>query len=108
MTPLLFVLAAAVGAIARYGVGKVACSWQALLVVNTTGAALLGFVASRDVSDATLTIVGVGLCGALTTFSSFALETRSLTQRLGWSYGLAYVAATLVAATGAASIATTL
>lgn len=101
MTPLLFVLAAALGAVGRHLVGRVACSWQALLVVNTVGSALLGWLISRDVSGATLTVLGVGLCGALTTFGSFALEVRSL----GFRFGLAYLAATLVSVTGAASIA---
>ena len=44
MTPLLFVLAAAAGAVGRHLVGRLACSWQALLIVNTTGAALLGWL----------------------------------------------------------------
>lgn len=104
MTPLLFVLAAAAGAVGRYGAGRVVCSWQALLVVNTVGAALLGFVVSRDVSEATLTIIGIGFCGTLTTFSSFALEVRSL----GLKMGAAYAVSTLVSVTAAASVATTL
>ena len=103
MTPLLFVVAAAAGAIGRHLVGRVACSWQALLVVNTIGAALLGWLVSRDVSASTVTIVGVGLCGAFTTYSSFALEA----QALGFRRGGAYVASTLVCVTGAASLAAT-
>lgn len=104
MTPVLFVVAAAVGAVGRHLVGRFACSWQALLVVNTSGAALLGWLASTDASDATSTIVGVGFCGALTTFSSFALEVRSL----GWKLGSAYAVSTIVCVTGAASLASTL
>lgn len=103
MTPLLFVVAAAVGAVGRHLVGRVVCSWQAVLVVNTVGSALLGWLVSHDVSDGTLTILGVGLCGALTTFGSFALEVRAL----GFRLGLVYVVATLVSVTGAASIAST-
>lgn len=103
MTPLLFVLAAAAGAVGRHLVGRLACSWQALLIVNTTGAALLGWLDGRDVSVNTATIVGVGLCGAFTTYSSFALETRAL----GWRWGGVYVISTLVCATGAASLAST-
>lgn len=103
MTPVLFVVAAACGAIGRLVVMRFVCSWQALLVANTAGAAGLGWLVSHDVGAATLTIVGTGFCGALTTYSSFALEVR----RLGLRLGAAYTASTMVCVTGAASIATT-
>ena len=103
MTPVLFVLAASVGALARLAVGLVTCSWQALLVVNVAGAALLGYITSADVSPETVTIVGVGLCGALTTYSSFALEAQSL----GWRWGSAYAGMTIGCVCAAASIGST-
>lgn len=103
MTPALFVLAAAAGAVGRHLLGHVVCSWQALLVANTVGAALLGWLLAQDPSGMTLTVVGLGLCGALTTYSSFALEARAL----GWRWGSVYVVSTLICVTGAASLAAT-
>lgn len=103
MTPVLFVVAAAAGAIGRHVVATFACSWKSLLIVNTIGAALLGLLIGRDASDATLTVLGIGFCGALTTFSSFALEVRELGARLGGAYAIA----TIVCVTSAASLATT-
>ena len=70
--------AAAAGAVGRHVLAHVVCSWQALLVANTVGAALLGWLLEQDPSVMTLTVVGLGLCGALTTYSSFALEARAL------------------------------
>ena len=103
MTPFLFVLAAAAGAVGRHLLGHLICSWQALLVANTLGAALLGWLIEQQPAARTLTVVGIGLCGALTTYSSFALETRAL----GWRWGSVYVGSTLICVTGAASIAAT-
>lgn len=104
MTPALFVLAAATGAVGRHVVASYVCSWHAILGVNTAGAALLGWLVANDVSASTLTIVGIGLCGALTTFSSFALEIRTM----GAKYGGLYAATTLVCVCGAASITSSL
>ena len=100
MTPLLFVLAAGFGAALRLEVGRRTTTWSALLIVNVVGSAALGAIVRADVSAATATVLGVGFCGALTTYSSFALEARSL----GVRWGSAYVALTLVCVCTAASI----
>ena len=104
MTPVLFVIAAGAGAIGRHLVGQIICSWQALLIVNTVASALLGAIIGADLSIGTATILGIGFCGALSTYSSFALET----QKLGWRWGSAYAALTIGCACAAASIGTDL
>lgn len=100
MTPVLFVVAAASGALGRHLMHQLACNWRALLVVNVVGSGLLGAVIASDLSPAATTVLGVGFCGALTTYSGFALEVRRLPTR--WAIG--YALLMVLCACGAASL----
>ncbi len=80
MTALLVVLGAAVGAPARYLVGHhlrsrtPATAAAGTLLVNVLGSFVLGLSVAAGLGGSWLALVGTGFCGALTTFSSFALE----------------------------------
>ena len=100
MTPVLFALGAALGASGRYALGFMERSWQSLLIVNIVGSFVLGLVFEADLGTDAEIVLGVGLCGALTTFSSFADELR----RLGLRWGAAYSALTVVTCTGAIAL----
>ena len=85
-------LGGAFGAICRYLIslwvtGSFAqAGWMALLSVNLAGSMMMGMMAallavSSVLSDPVRGFVMIGFLGALTTFSSFALDAHSFFQR---------------------------
>ncbi|MGW0821711.1 fluoride efflux transporter CrcB [Streptomyces sp. NPDC002845] len=80
--------------------------------VNVVGSLLLGLLtgavaAGAAHSDLRL-LVGTGLCGALTTYSTFSYETLRLAQDGARFYAAANVAASVVAGLGAAFVGVSL
>lgn len=110
MTALLVVIGGALGAPLRFVLdGEVrrllGDRWPGgTLLVNVLGAFLLGLVA-RFVTDGgadwLLALVGTGVCGALTTFSTFSYDVFVLLERRAWLGVVAYLTASLVLGSGA-------
>jgi CrcB protein len=106
----LVLLGGAAGAVIRYFIGRAlnaAVPWGTF-AVNITGAALLGGLVGADISVELLALLGSGLCGALTTWSTLATEIVALGRWRGWAYGVATVACGLLAAGGGWSLGHTL
>ncbi len=90
MTLALLMLAAAVGAPLRYVVDQaIQHRWSGAfpggtLTVNVTGSLLLGLLtglaAHHGLSPQAVTVLGTGLLGAYTTFSTFSYETVRLLE----------------------------
>ena len=92
----------ALGAIARYLVGMAIShhlpnhGWLATLSVNIVGCFAMGIMAailieSPSVSPAVRSFVMIGFLGALTTFSSFALDIHILLDKQGFMAGVGYL-----------------
>ncbi|MCM2390930.1 fluoride efflux transporter FluC [Streptomyces albipurpureus] len=87
MTWLLVALGAAVGAPLRYLTDRAVQArhdslfpWGTL-TVNLAGCLLLGVLAGASVTSSTYALLGTGLCGALSTYSTFSYETFRLAER---------------------------
>ena len=115
MTPLLFLglsLAGGVGSALRLIVdGSIKAHTRATfpigtMLINITGALLLGFIteiALRDiVPDAARLIIGTGLLGGYTTFSTASFESVRLIQQHRYLPALANTLGMLTAAIAAA------
>jgi CrcB protein len=72
------------------------------LAVNVIGSFVLGLVAGLPAGGAVMAGVGVGFCGALTTYSTFGYETVRLVQDGAWSYAAANAVASILIGLGAA------
>jgi fluoride exporter len=95
VTAVYVALGAALGAPLRYLAGHLLdhrrrIPWGTVLV-NLAGSFLLGAFSAMALTDHELAFVGVGFCGALTTFSAFAVQTVERGPR----FGLANVAVTV-------------
>ncbi len=67
------------------------------LVVNLSGAAVLGVIAGSGLSDDALRIVGTGFLGAYTTFSTWMFETHHANATGHRGRAVANIAVSLVA-----------
>ena len=114
MTLLGLFLAGAVGALLRYEVELHVrrrlgpeFPWGTL-VINVSGAFVLGLLtglaAHHGISTRVLTVVGTGLLGAFTTFSTFTFDTVGLAERGRSTGAAANVGVSLVVGLGAAAL----
>ena len=92
---LLVALGGAVGASVRYVLGHLGdrpggMPWGTL-GANLAGSFVLGVVVGLEPGEPARALVGLGFCGALTTFSAFAVQTHAL----GWRRGALLVLLTL-------------
>lgn len=112
MNWLLVIVGAAVGAPLRYLTDRAVQSrhdtvfpWGTF-VVNVTGSLILGLltgaVAAGAASSHLQLLLGTGLCGALTTYSTFGYETLRLAEDGAKFYATANAVASVVAGLGAA------
>lgn len=93
MTPLLVGLGGAGGAALRWWLGVRLDSPslpRGTLLANLAGSLLLGLLVGLSLRGHTLALVGTGFCGALTTYSSFAVQAHDRGGRAA-----VYVVATL-------------
>ena len=112
MSFVLVALGAAVGAPLRYIVDRAVQSRHDSLfpwgtfTVNVAGSLILGILvgATNAVPGTVMDLLGTGLCGALTTYSTFGFETIRLIEDRARFYAVANVIASIVAGLGAAFV----
>ena len=108
MTLLLVLLGGALGAAVRFVVHRsipTSFPW-ATLAVNVAGSLVLGLISglaagAHGLPEWVRALAGTGFCGALTTYSTFSLETARLAGRGALRQASANAAATVLAGIGA-------
>lgn len=113
MTVALFLLTAVaggVGAGARYTADLGLTRWLGArfpwgtLIVNVTGSFALGLVAGATADAAVLSVVGVGLLGGYTTFSSVATSAAMFARERRTVAAVTNTVGTLILTAGAAGL----
>jgi CrcB protein len=111
---IAFVVAGAAGAVARYELDRAvadrsrgAFPWGTL-VINLTGSLLLGVITGlalhHGVPKPDRIVLGMGFCGAYTTFSTFTFETVRLAEEGALAEAFRNAAGTLVGCAAAAAV----
>jgi fluoride exporter len=112
MITLLVAVGAAVGAPLRYLLDRAVQARHDSLfpwgtfAVNAAGSFILGGLATTGLHTPTpvMAALGTGLCGALTTYSTFGYETVRLLQDRARLFALINAAASIIAGLGAAGL----
>ena len=104
MAYLWIAIGGALGSIARYGCSGVVARLTGgvfpygTLVVNVSGAALIGFLAAMSLPEGRVLLppsarlfTMTGICGGYTTFSTFSLETLNLLRDGEWVSAIANI-----------------
>ncbi|MGV0593500.1 fluoride efflux transporter CrcB [Mycobacterium vulneris] len=106
----------ALGTLARAGLVVLAAPqpghwpWPTF-IVNIVGAFLLGYFTTRllerlPVSSYRRPLLGTGVCGGLTTFSTMQVETVTMLEHGNWALAAGYTVASIAAGLLAVAIAT--
>jgi fluoride exporter len=108
VTVLFVALGAAVGAPLRYLLDRAVRRRHpagfpfGTLAVNVTGSLVLGVLVGLPAPAGLSALLGVGFCGALTTYSTFGFETFRLLRERAYLFAGLYVVVSLSAGLGAA------
>lgn len=109
MTALLVVLGGALGAPARWWVDQRLAAHRpgpmpwGTLAVNVSGSFALGLLVAARPSASGMALLGIGLCGAFTTYSTFGYELVRLTEDGRTSLAARYLVLTLTLGLGGAA-----
>lgn len=102
MAYLLVGLGGVLGSLARFGLGRYIASKSksafpaSTLLINITGAFLLGILSQLSVSNEITLFLGDGFLGAYTTFSTFMYEGFSLLNEKKVLNALIYIVSSFV------------
>ncbi len=90
----------AIGATLRYTVGQLLVSDRfpkATFAVNLVGTFVLGLVIFAGATNEIFLLIGIGACGAFTTFSSFSVETVEMWDDGAHMQAVVYAVGTFLA-----------
>ena len=92
---LLVGIGAIPGALIRWKAADIYFGGGENVLVNIAGAFLLGLIVGLGVNSRVMLLVGIGFCGALTTFSAWMVDCVMLISQGDWQAAIGLIALTL-------------
>jgi CrcB protein len=99
MNILLVAIGGALGAVIRFWISQATTGRQlpiGTLFVNLGGSFILGWIIGTNTTEWMLALVGIGFCGALTTFSTVQWEIFQLHQQQTTHLSIVYLLLTYI------------
>jgi len=97
--PLLIFVGGGLGAVLRWSIGLAVPGWRGVIIANIVGSFVLAVIAASPLREhaPSMALLGAGLLGGFTTYSTFNLNLLEAAHRGAWGEAALQLGLTVIA-----------